>query len=143
MAERKIIPDTSVLVHQISGTPPDEIKERLLNVRPLTYMSSVVVHELLRGARDDKGLKLVESLIKPFEKARRIITPSYTLWKSSAKVLSEIVRENHGYRNRISSLENDVLIALSSRAIGAIVLTSNKEDFELIRKFRNFRLETF
>jgi hypothetical protein len=67
-------------------------------------MSAVVVHELLRGIRDDKGLKLVESLIKPFEKAR----------KSSAKVLNEIMRKNPEYRDKIYSLENDVLIALSS-----------------------------
>jgi hypothetical protein len=35
-----------------------------------------------------------------------------------------------------------VLIALSSRAVGAVVLTSNKEDFELM-KFRDFELDTF
>jgi len=143
MAERKIIPDTSVFIYQIRGILPDKIKEKLLNLRPLTYMSAVVAHELLRGARNDKGIKLVESLIKPFEKTRRIITPSYTVWRSSAKVLSEIVRKNPGYRNRIYSLENDVLIALSSITIGAVVLTSNKEDFELIRELRDFGLETF
>jgi predicted nucleic acid-binding protein len=143
MAERKIILDTSVLIHQIRGTLPDEIKEKLLSLRPLTYMSAVVVHELLRGARDDKGLKLIESLIKPFEKARRIITPSYIVWRSAARVLSEILKKNPEYRDRIYSLENDVLIALSSLIIGAVVLTSNKEDFELIRRFRNFGLETF
>jgi predicted nucleic acid-binding protein len=38
------------------------------------------------------------------------------------------------------SLVNDVLIALSARAIGATVLTSNARDFAAIREVRSFSL---
>jgi predicted nucleic acid-binding protein len=36
-----------------------------------------------------------------------------------------------------------VLIALTARAHGAKVITSNRADFELIRKYREFRLEVW
>jgi hypothetical protein len=40
------------------------------------------------------------------------------------------------------SLVNDVLIALSARAIGAIVTTSNKRNFAAICRVRPFKLAT-
>ena len=36
---------------------------------------------------------------------------------------------------------NDMLIALSGRSIGATIVTRNKDDFQLIREFRSFKLE--
>ncbi len=45
-------------------------------------------------------------------------------------------------RSKLSQgLLNDVLIALSGRAIGATMVTHNREDFQLIQRVRPFRLE--
>jgi predicted nucleic acid-binding protein len=37
----------------------------------------------------------------------------------------------------------DVLIALTARTSGATLITSNRADFELIRKYRDFKLEVW
>jgi len=39
------------------------------------------------------------------------------------------------------SIVNDVLIALSARASGAVVVTQNERDFRAIQTIRPFRLE--
>jgi predicted nucleic acid-binding protein len=45
-------------------------------------------------------------------------------------------------RSKLSrGLLNDILIALSSRSIGATVVTRNEEDFRLIQQYRAFLLE--
>jgi predicted nucleic acid-binding protein len=41
----------------------------------------------------------------------------------------------------VSTLWNDVLIALSARRIGATLVTRNVEDFELLRRYLRFELE--
>lgn len=37
-------------------------------------------------------------------------------------------------------LLNDILIALCARRIGAILVTYNKDDFQLIRRYKDFSL---
>jgi predicted nucleic acid-binding protein len=47
------------------------------------------------------------------------------------------------YRSAIQAgLVSDVLIALTARAIGAVVLTRNGRHFALIRSVRDFALDT-
>jgi predicted nucleic acid-binding protein len=45
--------------------------------------------------------------------------------------------------DKLRRLHFDVLIALSVRSHGARVITSNRADFELIRKYRAFELEVW
>ncbi len=46
------------------------------------------------------------------------------------------------FRSRVPrGLVNDALIALSSRSIGAAVVTCNEKDCRIIRDVRPFRLE--
>jgi predicted nucleic acid-binding protein len=42
---------------------------------------------------------------------------------------------------QLRDLHFDVLIALTARAHGARLITSNRADFELIRAYREFTLE--
>jgi predicted nucleic acid-binding protein len=43
----------------------------------------------------------------------------------------------------LRDLHFDVLIALTARSHGARLITSNRADFELLRKYRDFRLEVW
>jgi predicted nucleic acid-binding protein len=43
----------------------------------------------------------------------------------------------------VRDLHFDVLIALTARAYGARLITSNRTDFELIRDYREFKLEVW
>jgi predicted nucleic acid-binding protein len=101
---------------------------------PATYLHAVVVQELLMGAVDARRRKSVyEGYIAPFERRERIITPSYGTWQRSGGVLGVLVD-----RRRLSpggfsrSFLNDVLLALSCREAGAILVTANERDFALI-----------
>jgi predicted nucleic acid-binding protein len=68
------------------------------------------------------------------------LVPSDTIFEDAGHALRAL-QESRGYRVAgAPSLVNDVLIALSARAIGATVLTSNARDFAAIREVRSFKL---
>jgi predicted nucleic acid-binding protein len=109
---------------------------------PLTYFSSVVAQELLAGARTPRQRRQVTALYEPFERVRRIVTPSHLVWKEVGNVVAVLLEKTPQFRSKLTSgLLNDVLIALSGRAIGARVVTGNGQDFHLIQQFRAFVLE--
>ena len=98
--------------------------------------SAVVLHELRRGARTARELQFVSDLAKRV----RIITPMERNWLESAEILSRIGR-NSGYSpTKLRELAFDVLIALSTRDIGATLITCNREDFSEIRKHKFFKV---
>ena len=98
--------------------------------------SAVVLHELQRGARTTLELRFVNELARKI----RIITPLERHWLESAEILSLIGRKRGYGANKLRELAFDALIALSARYIGATLITCNKEDFEEIRKYRDFKV---
>jgi predicted nucleic acid-binding protein len=100
-------------------------------------LSSVVQAELWRGV-----IKKTESnLIHTLERNYPILTPTQKNWLESGQVLSKI-RTDLGFApEKVRDLHFDVLIALTVRAHGATLITSNRTDFELIRSYREFDLE--
>ena len=97
--------------------------------------SSVVLHELRRGARTNLELRFVNELTRKI----RIITPAERHWLESAEILS-IIRRKKGYgQNKLRELAFDALIALSVRDIGATLITCNRKDFEEIRRHKHFK----
>jgi predicted nucleic acid-binding protein len=96
--------------------------------------SSVVLHELRRGAIKPKAVVIVEAL---HQLAPVVWDPTAEDWWTSAVVLAEL-KKKHGFASeKIRALQNDVLIALTCRRFGAALITSNAEDFApLCRRFR-------
>jgi predicted nucleic acid-binding protein len=108
---------------------------------PVTFLHAVVVQELLLGAVDARrGRALYEGYVAPFEARGRVVTPSYTSWRRSGEVVAALVQ-----RRRLSpggfgrSFLNDVLLAVSCREAGAVLITSNGSDFSRIRAVEAFR----
>ena len=119
-----------------------EFRLRYLRGLPLTYCSSVVIEELLAGVRTLRHRRQAAALYEPFERVRRIITPSHRIWKETGTVVATIADQAPRLRDKLSrGFLNDILIALSGRSIGATVVTRNEEDFRLIQQFRKFSLE--
>src|SRR5262249_51968804 len=111
-----------------------EFRPRYLRDIPLTYFSSVVVQELLAGARTPRQRRQVAALYEPFERVRRIVTPSHLVWKEVGSVVAVVLEKSPQFRSKLASgLLNDILIALSGRSIGARVVTGNGQDFRLIQ----------
>jgi len=104
---------------------------RLLQSTFIPRCSSVVLHELLRGARRELELRFIHDLIKRCQ----IITPTTQHWIKAAEVLRTIRSKEHFDANKIRDLAFDVLIALSARSIGASVITCNESDFQTIRRY--------
>jgi predicted nucleic acid-binding protein len=101
----------------------------------------VVLTELRAGAFAASGRRLVRRLQAAFEKPGRILVPSGAVFDEAGETLRRLQAER-GYNLASSpSIVNDVLIALSARASGAVVVTQNERDFRDIQAIRPFRLE--
>jgi hypothetical protein len=60
-----------------------------------------------------------------------------------AGVAIDGVGDGYGEPRKLRDLHFDALIALTARARGARLITSNRDGFELIRGYRDFRLEVW
>jgi len=98
-----------------------------------------VLAELWRGATQPAERHFVRAL----EESRPVLTPTQQNWLESGQILAKM-RSDHGFEpHKLRDLHFDVLIALTVRAHGARLITSNRTDFELIREFKDFKLEVW
>jgi predicted nucleic acid-binding protein len=136
-----ILLDTNVYVFAMRSDEGAEFFRR--RFRPLvfqTHVSSIVIEELYAGALDAGAMRLVERYVGALERAGRVITPTADEWKEAGRLMARVARQERGRRDQIQQMVNDILLALSARRIGAHLFTFNRKDFELVRRFRSFRL---
>ncbi len=135
----KVILDTSIYIPYINegvSHPVLELEESL----PIIYMSAVVMEELYAGAHDGKTIKLLDKLYNTFHSLNRLIAPDAQDWQQAGKIIARMGRK-YGFEKRfLSRITNDVLIAITARKVGAVVITKNKKDFSLIKEFLNFKM---
>ena len=87
------------------------------------------------------AIRLVDGYIGALRKAGRVIAPTFDGWTAAGKLIARIARSEPGLKLKAQRLLNDVLIALCARRLGATLFTFNRDDFELIRRYRPFTLE--
>lgn len=109
---------------------------RLLQSPFIIRCSSVVLHELLRGARTATERKFVFELSRQCQ----VLTPTEQQWLKAAEILNRLRRREHYEAVKVRELAFDVLIALSARSIGASVITTNHADFQTIQREVPFHL---
>ena len=134
MRNRIILFDTSIFVDQLRT---DRHRERIASVSGRIRYSSVVLAELLRGAKKRSDRDFVEAL----SKRSLLLTPSEKNWLESGHLLSRMSVEHGFLPGKLRDLHFDVLIALTASTHGATVITSNRPDFELIQRHKGFALE--
>jgi predicted nucleic acid-binding protein len=134
---RKVVPDTDVYIDWLNAGRYGDL---LFAKGFLKYLSAIVLLELEAGAFSKEDQRLVEKLAKGFDKAGRIIVPTASDYREGGKLLRRLQEEKGYDLSKAYSLVNDVLIALSARRIGAMVITRNAKDFEAIRDLRHFSL---
>ncbi len=131
-----IIFDTSVLVDELRT---GRHRQRIAAVRGVIRISSVVLAELSRGA----FVRSERSFVRDLARQHPILTPTENNWLESGQILAGM-RSALGYTpGKLRDLHFDVLIALTARSHGARVITSNRADFQLIRRYRKFELEVW
>ncbi|MBI2554807.1 MAG: type II toxin-antitoxin system VapC family toxin [Candidatus Rokubacteria bacterium] len=114
--------------------------ELILAQQFVRYMSTVVLLELQAGALKAKAAEAVRDLYRTFERTGRLLSPSPRAFWEAGSVLRAL-QQRHGFDlRRRFRLVNDCLIALSSRQVGATVLTRNERDFRLIQQVAPFSL---
>jgi len=136
MASRLIIFDTSVFIDHLRT---ERHADRISAVSGLIRNSAVVLSELLRGATKADE----HAFIKNLARNHPIMTPTEKNWIESGEILGKLYRDKGFGPEKLRDLHFDVLIALSARHFGATVITSNRGDFELIKKYREFALEVW
>lgn len=137
-----ILLDTNVYLHAIrSEAGAAFFENRFLPLVFQTYLSGVVAEELYAGALDRQAVRLVEKYVGSLERAGRVIAPTFQDWKDAGALIARITRKEPNLKSKMQQVLNDVLIALCARRIGAGLYTFNGDDFELIRRHRQFNLK--
>ena len=137
----KYIIDTNLYVEAQRNPAAAALLERFYaNFLPFTFLSAVVAQELLLGAGNrDRGRRIRQTYLEPFERRGRLVTPRYASWKRSGEVVAALVHSrvtsSDGYTR---SFLNDVLLAVSCREAGMTLVTANLTDFEHIRQMERF-----
>jgi predicted nucleic acid-binding protein len=121
--------DTSILVGYLRD---GQHQDRMASLAGILRSSSVVLAELWRGASKPAE----RAYLRALEKNHPILTPSRQNWLDSGELLSQMRRDRGFTPEKLRNLHFDVLIALTARAHGARLVTSDRADFELIVSYR-------
>lgn len=114
-------------------------------------LSAVVIQELMTGARDSSELKYWEAIARVFWKQERLLVPVAEDWLIAGRVLNSLLRGLKSQRsgktpklhpNEKHRIVRDVLIARTTKQVGALLVTDNLQDFQKIRRFCNVRIKS-
>jgi predicted nucleic acid-binding protein len=133
--------DTTVYVAAMRGGPDSHSARLLRSALPWTHLSAVVAAELRAGATNRDARRAIANLVGAARAVGRHVTPTLSTWLRAGEVMNEIRDGMPQYASKLPRLWNDVLIALCGAQIGATVFTSNRDDFELVRRHTSFALE--
>ena len=138
IGRRPHVLDTHLYIDAIRNEAGKRALEEFHQVfTPFLHFSAVVAQELRAGVSGADGARLELGLFAPYERRGRVIAPSYTAWKETGRVLAELVAP--AARASVTrSFVNDILLAMSCREAGAVLVTANKADFARIAKVRRF-----
>ena len=132
----KFVLDTNVYISAFRDvTRAAELKQFLAAFLSVTYLSAVVVQELRAGAHSKPQLDALRDVVTPFEKRGRLLTPSHQSFLEVGRILAEMsVNEGLKIAETRMSFLNDLLIAVSCRYSGAVLVTNNDRDFARIAR---------
>ena len=131
---QKAVLDTSFLIeHFRKGT----VYDTFLNLNRFYHItfSSVVLMELLSGAYDHKDQKLIDQIKDNFT----VISITERQWYVAGNLMRKLRLDIKIDPLRIKSLLADILIAVSAKDIGAVLITRNERDFKLIKDVFDFK----
>jgi predicted nucleic acid-binding protein len=129
-----IVFDSSIFIDQLRA---GRHTARIQSVTGLIRTSVVVLAELWRGAKTVAEHKFLHAL----ERNHQVLAATVKDWVRSGQLLARIRTEKGFSPAKLRDLHFDVLIALTAHSYGARLITSNRADFELIRKYISVQLE--
>lgn len=138
---RKYVLDTQIFIDAFRDPMANEALQRFHRAfAPFEYLSVVVAQELRAGVTQERDRKVLErNVLDVFERAGRTFAPTTSAWHRSGDLLSDMARKEGLEIGRVSkSFANDVLLALSCREAGCVLVTRNERDFHRIRRHVSF-----
>lgn len=138
----KFVLDTQLFIRAFRDHATNEALQEFHRTHaPFEYMSSVVAQELLAGIRRPEDRRALErQVLGVYERAGRLITPTADAWRRSGDVLAALMREEGLEIARVSkSFSNDILLALSCRESGCVLVSENQRDFARIQRHVPFQ----
>ena len=140
-AERKYVLDTNLFIRAFREDAANAELQRFHQLyAPFEYLSAVVAQELRAGARSPADRRRLERhVLDLYARRGRVVAPSTQVWHDSGNLLAELARREGLEIHRLSkSFGNDVLLALSCREEGLVLVTDNRHDFERIGRLAPF-----
>ena len=140
-ASRKYVLDTQLFINAFRDPVANQALQQFHRAfSPFEHFSVIVAQELRAGVQRPQDRKALErNVLKVFQRANRTITPSADAWHRSGDLLAEMARQEGLEIARVSkAFANDVLLALSCREAGCVLVTDNARDFQRIRGFVQF-----
>jgi predicted nucleic acid-binding protein len=129
-----VIFDTSIFIDDLRT---GRHQRRIQALTGLIRNSSVVLAELWRGA----ARRAERDFLLALERNHPILNPTEKNWLESGQVLGKIRADRGLTPDKLRDLHFDVLIGLTARSHGALLITSNQSDFEIISHYRKLQLE--
>lgn len=129
MADSYLI-DTSILISLYNHGRHQE-KIEIISQKYSVYFCSVTANELLRGAHDARSMMIVDDFLTIAN--TRLVTPSQEIWVECGRISEKLLKNKKRNRQDIVLLQNDILIGLCARSIGAVLVTEDKRDFEVLK----------
>ena len=126
---RKYVLDTQLFIQGFREPNVNEALQQFhRSFAPFEYLHVIVAQELRSGARTRRDRQALERhVLNLFKRANRVVVPSVRTWHQSGDVLAEMARK-----------DGDILLALSCREAGCVLVTDNARDFARIRRFAQF-----
>lgn len=140
-AERKYVLDTNLFVRAFREEAANGELQRFHQLfAPFEYLSAVVAQELRAGTRSAAARRQLERhVLDLYARRARVVTPSTQAWHDSGDLLAELARVEGLEAGRLSkAFGNDVLLAISCREEGLVLVTDNRRDFERIARVSPF-----
>lgn len=138
---RKFVLDTQLFINAFRDPAANEALQRFHRAfSSFEHLSVIVAQELRAGIKQASDRKALErNVLRVFDRASRTITPSSDAWHRSGDVLSQMANQEGLEIARVSkAFANDILLALSCRESGCVLVTENDRDFARIRRFITF-----
>ena len=138
---RKYVLDTQLFINAFRDPVANEELRRFHRAfSPFEHLSVIVAQELRAGVKRPTDRKALErNVLRIYERAGRTITPSVDAWHRSGDLLAEMARQQGLEIARVSkAFGNDVLLALSCREAGCVLVTDNDREFHRILRLVQF-----
>jgi predicted nucleic acid-binding protein len=138
---RKYALDAQIFINAFRHPAANEALQRFHQAfAPFECLSVVVAQELRAGVTRPQDRKALDRhVLSIFERNGRTFAPTADAWHRSGDLLSNMARREGLEIGRVSkSFANDILLALSCREAGCVLVTENERDFTRIRRYVPF-----